>query len=357
MRGWTCMAASLAVALAAAPARAQTDEEYEIARQAYMTGEQLFAEGRFQEALAAFQQSYDIVQYADTVYNLAACYEAVGQNAEAQTRYQAIIDSPDVSEDLRTQAQQSLQRLAAATPGQPPVQYPPGQYPPGQYPPAQAGGGLSRRTVSTIWDAVDREVPHEGPAGYLFIGGAGPMNGGTVADNTTAGVWGGAGFLWRIISHLSLLGEIGFALPDVEYYDDVALTWESQSTYFIDIAFGLRYHILGSGFWDPWIDAGVGWSRWTNAADPGSTSENYYNAALVKIGAGLDLFVTQFIALGPRFDALVPVWLDSAGVTCATDLCFQDHDVAGSVATDVERSDLPFFWAASVTATLYFMSI
>jgi hypothetical protein len=169
--------------------------------------------------------------------------------------------------------------------------------------------------------------------------------------------------LWRIIPHLSLFGEVGFIVPDIEYstytMPSGPLTTSSTSAFFLDILVGLRYHILGSGFWDPWLDAGVGWSRWTDAPDPGGSGDNYYNAAVVKIGGGLDLFLTQFIALGVRLDATVPIWLDTTGPSCDSgDLCYNDRSLTtGPDVTDLDSSELPIWWSVGLNMTLYFMAI
>jgi hypothetical protein len=176
-----------------------------------------------------------------------------------------------------------------------------------------------------------------------------------VASRTAAGVWAGIGFLWRVIPNLSLLGEVGFIYPEIEYPTG-ATTKDTDNALFLDILVGLRYHILKSGFWDPWIDAGVGWSRWSTAPNPADSGDQYYNAALVKVGAGLDLFLTQFIAVGLRLDAGIPIWLDTTGPSCVTDLCYSDPTAATGVV-EVDRSDLPFWWGVGLNLTLYFMAI
>ena len=86
MRKCVLAAAALAAVLAAGPAAAQSEQDFEVARQAYGNGEQLFAAGRFPEALVAFQQSYDLVPFPDTMFNIAACYEAIGAYGEAKAR-------------------------------------------------------------------------------------------------------------------------------------------------------------------------------------------------------------------------------------------------------------------------------
>ncbi|MBN1772839.1 MAG: hypothetical protein JXB32_16330 [Deltaproteobacteria bacterium] len=348
----------LATALWAGAASAQTDEEFEVARQSYMTGEQLFAEGRFQESVAAFQQSYDIVPFPDTMFNIAACYEELGQIEDARARYQAIVNTPDVAPDLAAQAQESLNRLAAPA-GQPPTgqpptgqpptgqpptgQYPTGQYPTGQYP-AQ-GGGLTRRQMATIWDAVDRELPHEGPGLYFSIGGGGPVGAsaqpGSIAE---AGVDISAGLLWRIIPWLSLLGEVQLTTSEYEY------SGQTQDTFYLDVAAGLRGHFLASGFWDPWIDIAGGYATWTGHPDLDSSfllfgDDVSYSGAMVRFGAGLDLFVTQYIALGLRFDFHVPIYSNYELSTTTEPAVLQSED------------GLPYWWNLGASLTFYFLSI
>lgn len=109
----------IAAMVYATTARAQ--DNYEASQQAYATGEQLFAEGRYDEAVAAFQQSYALVPFPDTTYNIAACYEALGRIDEARLRYEAIASTPDTSDELRAQAQEALDRLAEPDNTGPPV--------------------------------------------------------------------------------------------------------------------------------------------------------------------------------------------------------------------------------------------
>ena len=346
MTRWILTSLVLAVAFAAVPAVAQTDEEFEVARQAYMTGEQLFNEGRFQEAIAAFQQSYDIVPIPDTMYNIAACYEAAGQPDEARARYQAIVNTPGVAPDLAAQAQESLTRLASA--GQPPTGQPPtGQYPTGQYPTAYPqGGGLTRRQMATIWDAVDRDVPHEGPGLYFSIGGGGPVGAadppGSIAD---PGVSISGGLLWRIIPYLSILGE--FELVTSSYtYSDPSFGDETADTFYLDVAAGLRGHFIASGFWDPWVDVAGGYATWTGHPDIGSISvfgtDVAYSGPLIRFGAGLDLFVTQYIALGLRFDFHLPL--------------YSGYETTGTSILQSEDG-LPYWWTVGANCSFYFLSI
>jgi hypothetical protein len=336
----------LAATLWAGAASAQTDEEFEVARQSYMTGEQLFNEGRFAEAVAAFQQSYDMVPFPDTMFNIAACYEALGQPDEARARYQAIVNTPDVAPDLAAQAQESVNRLAAAgqnptgqnptgqnpTGQNPTGQYPTGQYPTGQYP---QGGGLTRRQMATIWDAVDRELPHEGPGLYVAIGGGGPVASEPPGSEGNVGVGIAAGMLWRVIPWLSILGEFQLTSSDYTYTDPV-FGEETANTFYLDIAGGLRGHFLASGFWDPWIDIAGGYATWTGL-DTSSGLSDSFDAALVRFGAGLDLFVTQYIALGLRFDFHVPIYYD--------------------LPSGVDSAGLPYWWNVGLNGTFYFLSI
>ncbi len=340
----------LAAVLCAGTAVAQTEEQFEIARQSYMTGEQLFNEGRFQEAVAAFQQSYDIVPFPDTMFNIAAGAEALGQVDEARARYQAIVNTPDVAPDLAAQAQESVNRLAAAGPGPtgpgptgpgptgpgPTGQYPTGQYPTGQYP--TQGGGLTRRQMATIWDAVDRELPHTGPGLYFSIGGGGPVGADTPpGSGGHAGIGVSGGLLWRIIPWLSILGEFQLTMSEVSYTDATTASDESADTMYLDVAAGLRGHFLASGFWDPWADIAVGYAVWNGLDDIDGFADSY-TAALVRFGAGLDLFVTQYIALGVRFDFHLPIY-------------YGYDEVA------MPDSSLPYWWNAGLSATFYFLSI
>ena len=346
MTRWMPTSLVLTAMLAAAPAVAQTDEEFEVARQAYMTGEQLFNEGRYQEAIAAFQQSYDLVPIPDTMFNIAACYELAGQPDEARARYQAIVNTPGVAPDLVAQAQESLARLASAGPtptGPTPTgPTPTGQYPTGQYPTAHPqGGGLTRRQMATIWDEVSREIAHQGPGLYFSVGGGGPV-GATEPPGSVADPGGSVsgGMLWRIIPYLSILGEFEMVWSSYEY-DDPSLGNGTADTLYFDVAAGLRGHFIARGFWDPWVDVAAGYAGWIGHPARGVGLSETYSGALLRFGAGLDLFVTQYIALGLRFDFHLPF--------------YSDYDFDTSVLKS--EDGLPYWWTVGVNCSFYFLSI
>jgi outer membrane protein W len=337
----------LSVALAATSARAQ--EDFETARQAYMAGEQFFSAGQYPEAITSFQQSYDLVPYPDTMFNIAACYEAIGAYEEARVRYDALARTPDVDPEMQAQSAEGARRMTALL--QPGPDVGPGPTPTPTSPPA-----LTARTSVSLWDALDDERPHEGPGFYVGAGAGGPL---TSSDRGSGSVGYAiqAGLLYRLLPNLSLDIEALYAGFGWERsYTDAAgaAATESATTGYLDILVGARYHILGSGFWDPWVGAGVGYAWWGGGIDPWNGSDGYVSGAAVRASAGLDMFITNFIALGVRFDARIPIFLQG---------CVQDGSCSGFPLTltpagnEIDRGDLPFIWQFGINATFYFLRV
>jgi len=185
---------------------------------------------------------------------------------------------------------------------------------------------------------------------------------GTPVEGAGAGLAGGGGFLYRLIPNVSLDIDIGVQVADLSYVD-AGGAGKSQGTTYIYLTGGARYHILGSGFWDPWVGAGGGYAHWSGAANPASASDSsYFGGALLRASAGLELWLSNYITVGARFDAHIPFWLNgsySGGGSCSGDLCWIDP--AAPVGTSAEQplasGDLPFFWFAMINATFYFMNV
>jgi tetratricopeptide (TPR) repeat protein len=327
----------------------QSADRFDAARQAYTRGEQLFGGGQYDQALAAFQQSYDLVPFPDTLYNIASCYEALGRYSDARIRYYPIITLADAPPELQQQAREAFQRVSALErQGVGSTVQPVG--------PAQPGaGGLARTGTTDLFARLDTERPHEGPGGYLFIGGAGPMGGGVMAENGGAGVAGGLGFLWRVIPNLSLAFEFAIAMNELKFMDEYG-SEETASTTYLDFVGGLRYHMLSKGVFDPWVGAYAGYARWTGAVDPADATDSYFTGALLLLQAGVDFFISNFISLGVRFDAHVPFWLEActSGGDCEADLAWTGDPAGGG---NLESDDMPFWWAFSAGGTFYFLLI
>ncbi|MFT5353439.1 MAG: tetratricopeptide (TPR) repeat protein [Polyangiales bacterium] len=83
-----------------APATDEASEDPdERARSLYLRGDRLYSEGRYEEATAAFQESYDLSGRPGLLFNLANAYERLGQLEEALQALQRF--APDAPEHQR----------------------------------------------------------------------------------------------------------------------------------------------------------------------------------------------------------------------------------------------------------------
>ncbi len=81
-----------------------------LARDAFARGERLFADERYAEAAAAFEQAYDLLPSPTVHFNVARALELSGRRALARARYQAFLDSGVGSPERRRLA---LERIAS----------------------------------------------------------------------------------------------------------------------------------------------------------------------------------------------------------------------------------------------------
>lgn len=84
------------VPASAEDAPVDSDEQ---ARSLYLRGDRLYSEGRYEEATAAFQESYDLSGRPGLLFNIANAYERLGQLEEALQALQRF--APDAPEHQR----------------------------------------------------------------------------------------------------------------------------------------------------------------------------------------------------------------------------------------------------------------
>lgn len=105
------------------PASAQKKER---ARQAYEHGAELMAQGKYREAIEAFEDSYIAMPHPNTLYNLAQCHEEIGDRENAIDYYQRVVKDVE-NEVLLAKARDALRRLGTSSGDQqesPPVAEP-----------------------------------------------------------------------------------------------------------------------------------------------------------------------------------------------------------------------------------------
>jgi len=106
------------------PARAESPAERE-AREHYTSGQKLFDQARYADALAEFQQSYALSKYPALIYKMALCQDQLGRSAEAVESYESYLKAdPQTSrragvEERIAKLRETLRPSAAWPPGGP----------------------------------------------------------------------------------------------------------------------------------------------------------------------------------------------------------------------------------------------
>jgi tetratricopeptide (TPR) repeat protein len=104
----------LVLTLWATPARAQTARD-DAARAVQLNeaGAELYAAGNYAAALAAFERAYSLIMEPNLLFNIAGCYERLGQPARAVEYYQRFVRAPLADPEGRQRALESLESLEA----------------------------------------------------------------------------------------------------------------------------------------------------------------------------------------------------------------------------------------------------
>lgn len=116
---WILLATMLLVSI---PARAESPAERE-AREHYTSGQKLFDQARYADALAEFQQSYALSKYPALIYKMALCQDQLGRSAEALESYESYLKAdPETSrragvEERIAKLRETLHPSAAWPPG------------------------------------------------------------------------------------------------------------------------------------------------------------------------------------------------------------------------------------------------
>ncbi len=109
----------LALALAVAPATAQTrpDPNEERAKELYQNGALLYEEGRYEDAIVAWQEAYRLSERAELLFNIANAQERIGRYQDALdtlSRYRAYAAAEE--REALDRRIRNLERRLAETP-------------------------------------------------------------------------------------------------------------------------------------------------------------------------------------------------------------------------------------------------
>jgi tetratricopeptide repeat protein len=90
-------------------------------------GSRLYAAGDYRRAVELFLQAYAVDQDPNLLFNIASCYEALGDTEAALEKYHAFLDAPKADVEGRPRAESAIERLrneAPASAVDPPVPTP-----------------------------------------------------------------------------------------------------------------------------------------------------------------------------------------------------------------------------------------
>jgi hypothetical protein len=125
---WRSLAIASAIVFSVSTARAQEQPPTDPAARSAMVqklsdeGTQLYQDRDYRKASEKFLQAYGIDPDPNLLYNIAKCYEALGDKAAAIDKYEQFVNAPGADSVGRVKAQEALAILkapAGSAPGQP----------------------------------------------------------------------------------------------------------------------------------------------------------------------------------------------------------------------------------------------
>jgi len=91
-----------------APPSDPTDAEMERARALYVEGGEQVAEGRWADALDAYEQSYRLSGIPAALFNAATTLRSMGRHRDARDLFRQLLELPDLDAQTRSDAEQRL---------------------------------------------------------------------------------------------------------------------------------------------------------------------------------------------------------------------------------------------------------
>jgi hypothetical protein len=113
LRAASAVAALSAVLAAAAPSRAQTDEDAARARSLFDQAVELSDRGQYEAAIELFRQSLDLVERPSTVYNLGVALREIHRDVEALEAFERFLQIADdsIDRERRQEARRFIDRM------------------------------------------------------------------------------------------------------------------------------------------------------------------------------------------------------------------------------------------------------
>jgi len=128
----SCVAVLLTALCLAPPAHAQARsavapaDDVEAAKAHFAAGSAYYEQANYADAVKEFNEAYRLSRRSDLLYNIAVCYERLGQYDSAiKTLQQYLVDKPDAKDKVTIQTRISnLEKLRDTTPPPRPVETP-----------------------------------------------------------------------------------------------------------------------------------------------------------------------------------------------------------------------------------------
>lgn len=74
-------------------------------------GAEHFAEGEYEEAIAKFEEAYELEPVPNLLFNIGRCYEQLEDWERAEHHYEEFVRSPDIDDDARDQAMDRVRSM------------------------------------------------------------------------------------------------------------------------------------------------------------------------------------------------------------------------------------------------------
>jgi hypothetical protein len=155
----------LALTLRAGVSAAQETTEGERVVALNEEGSALYAAGDYRHAVERFLQAYAVDQDPNLLFNIASCYEGMGDLDAALEKYRAFLDAPGAAAEGRLRAERAIDRLLeeGQTAEEPESMASPTL--PAPNPPTRAHDPMAARDP-----AVERAPPRQDPAWLPWVG-------------------------------------------------------------------------------------------------------------------------------------------------------------------------------------------
>lgn len=154
-------------------------------------GSALYADGDYRRAVELFLQAYAVDGDPNLLFNIAACYEGLGDRDAAIEKYRAFLADPNADPDGRPRAESAIERLLAP---------PSDETPPAPIPVAPSPAPTPAPDAARAAGPAPKQLPEWLP--WAVLGGGGAL-----------AVAGASIYLWGVADHREVTEAPGYDDP------------------------------------------------------------------------------------------------------------------------------------------------